>query len=244
MNVEDFCSSYLELRGQPICREEIGQLKSAIRQKKPRLSSQDFDWLSGALEHEERKWFVVFVIEEILGSVPKKLFSPMIRAAVCEKDPSFNRNFVEPCVKTFGRRKVNEALLEFLEKGTNREKAGAARALYWAQGTILRFPVNAPNFNIENATPESKAEYESLADLRQRKRNLYLREFVNNEDLNVRRSIIPSLDLDANVYSDELKPLVKEVIKIARLSEDDYIRHRVEVQLENENLFKPLPSLE
>jgi hypothetical protein len=68
-----------------------------------------------------------------------------------------------------------------------------------------------------------------------------LREFVTNADVNVRRSIIPSLNLDEANYPDDLKPLVAQAIAIARSHPDDYIPHRVEVQLRNERLLRSLP---
>jgi hypothetical protein len=54
----------------------------------------------------------------------------MIRAAVYERDPSKNRVFVEPCVATFGLRRVNETLLGRFENGSDQEKAGAVQAMY------------------------------------------------------------------------------------------------------------------
>jgi len=63
-----------------------------------------------------------------------------------------------------------------------------------------------------------------------------------NADLAVRRQIILSLKLNSRSYSETLKPLVSQAIEIARNHEDQYIRHRVEVQLGNENLLLPIPS--
>ena len=64
---------------------------------------------------------------------------------------------------------------------------------------------------------------------------------MSNQNVDVRRSIIPSLKLEKSAYPDALKPLIAEAIEIARNHDDDYIRHRVEVQLGNERLLKPLP---
>ena len=209
-------------------------------------SNEDIQWLIQALEDEQRKWFVAFIVKKVAGSFPKRLkrvlLSPLIRAAVYERNPSLNRYFVEPCVAIFGHRQVIEALLDLVERGSNFEKAGAVNALYWA-GFRLSF-INAPNFSLEYATPESQAAYEALADLWLRKRCLFLREFVSNPNLDVRRSIIPHLVLNPSYYADELKPLVLEAIEIARTHSDDYIRHRVEVQLGTESLLKPLPHRE
>jgi hypothetical protein len=83
--------------------------------------------------------------------------------------------------------------------------------------------------------------YLELEDVWLRRRSLLLREFVANGNVHVRRSIIPSLKLEESAYPDDLKPLVAQAIEIARNHEDEYIRHRVEVQLGNERLLKPLP---
>jgi hypothetical protein len=82
----------------------------------------------------------------------------------------------------------------------------------------------------------------ALNDVWQRKRETFLRVFVNNDDVTVRRQIIPSLNLDESAYPDELKPLVRRAVEIARNHTDEYIRHRVEVQLGNERLLRPIPD--
>jgi hypothetical protein len=57
----------------------------------------------------------------------------------------------------------------------------------------------------------------------------------------VRRGILPGLELEESAYPESLRPLVAQAVEIARNHDDDYIRHRVEVQLGNERLLKPLP---
>lgn len=211
------------------------------------LSHEDIQWLIQALEDEQRKWFVTFIVNKVTGSLPKRLkrvlFSPLIRAAVYECNPSLNRYFVEPCVAVFGYRQVNEVLLDLVEQGSNFEKVGAVKALYWAR-FHLHFIKDAPRYTLEYATVESKAAYEASADIRLRQQSLFLREFVSNPNIDVRRSIIAHLVLNPSCYADELKPLVLNAIEIARTHSDDYIRHRVEVQLGTERLFKPLPHRE
>jgi hypothetical protein len=145
----------------------------------------------------------------------------MLRAGVLERNPSANRVFIEPCVKSLGGRRVLEALLRYLESGTDAEKAGAASALYWAFGN----PRN-----------------EELGELWERIRCRMLREFVGNPDLNVRRRIIPMLQLEPEAYPEELRPLIQRAIEIARSHPDEYIRHRVEVQLGADVLLKAIPD--
>jgi len=62
------------------------------------------------------------------------MLKQMLLAAVLEKDPSCNRDFIQPCVQSFGPETVRIQLLEYLESGSDAEKAGAASALYWVRG--------------------------------------------------------------------------------------------------------------
>jgi len=212
----------------------------ARRLAKP--TSEDVRWLTEALAHRERKWFVAELARRS-DSLAEVFFAPMLDAGIDEVNPSANRDFIEPCVHAFGHRRVNEYLLGVVESGTDFRKAGAVNALYWA-GMSLTFIGPTPSYSIEYATPESRAAYEALADVWERKRKLLLETFVANPNVHVRRSIIPTLSLDPAEYPESNRPLVARAIEIARGSDDEYIRHRVEVQLGNEHLLAPLPHRE
>jgi hypothetical protein len=241
MTLDEFCDHFLASRESGEYDDDFVKNHGADLMKRlSDMQSEDTQWIRDALEDQPRKWFVAVVFTYLPLPVPEDLFLPMIHTAVYEIDPSFNRYFVEPCIRTYGHRCVNEALLEFFEKGTDFEKAGAVNALYWAR-LGLAFRGNVPAYTREYAIPESVAAYDALVDIWVRRDCLFLKEFVKNQDLHVRRSIIPSLKLDASYYPDELKPLVAEAIHIAQNQEDDYIRHRVKVQLGEERLLKPLP---
>lgn len=202
-------------------------------------TQEDWQWLSDALEDDKVKWFVAAVFRSY--PVPKRLMSPFLQAAINESNPSFNRQFVEPVVESFGHRKVNEYLLAVVEGDDNDAIAGAVAALYWANMPVS-FSGNVPAYTLEYATPDSRDRFLELKDVWERKRATYLQVFVSNEDVGVRRQIIPSLNLEENRYSDDLKLLVQQAIDIARSHPDDYIRHRVEVQLGNEKLLRPIPE--
>jgi len=163
------------------------------------------------------------------GPWPEAVFETLIRAAVHDPDPSFSHQLIEPALAVAGRRQVQEALLSLLVSGTNAEKAGAARAWYWAQAPLAYRGLE----NLKTGTPteESKREYDAVADLRARWREAALREFASNEDLDVRRCILPGLTLKPALYPDDLKDLVVTTVRIARAHPDEYIRHRVEHQV-------------
>ncbi|MFE5817544.1 hypothetical protein ACFQ6S_29605 [Streptomyces sp. NPDC056479] len=160
-----------------------------------------------------------------LGELPERLFAPLLRAAVHDPNPSFNRQFVEPAVTAFGRRRVRTALISSLRTGSNEERAGAARAWYWTQVP--------PQYRAGSSepTPESRAEWEATAELDAEWQEAALREFVANEELDVRRCLLPGLWLDPRRHRADLHDLVAEAVRIARGHSDEYLRHRVEVQI-------------
>jgi hypothetical protein len=161
--------------------------------------------------------------------LPEELFGPLVMAGVHDPDPSFNRQFIEPAVTAFGRRRVKTALIEVLRTGTNAERAGAARAWYWTG-----VPMKVAGRDSSGAfiyTPESMAEREAVADLEAQWQEHALREFVSNEDLDVRRCVLPGLGLNPAEHPAESRELVAQAVHIARAHPDEYIRHRVEHQV-------------
>ncbi|MEV7097246.1 hypothetical protein AB0M80_30760 [Amycolatopsis sp. NPDC051045] len=144
------------------------------------------------------------------AELPEPFFGALVRAAVRDPDPSLNRQFVEPLRAAFGARRTQEALLEILTAGSDPERAGAARAWYWAT-------------------------LETFEDLQDRWNRAALREFVAHDDLDVRRCVLPGLSLDPAGYPAELQPLVAEAVRIARTHSDGYLRHRVELQVADPN---------
>ncbi|WP_327736459.1 hypothetical protein OG749_24435 [Streptomyces nojiriensis] len=148
-------------------------------------------------------------------------FDALLRAAVHDPDPSFNRQFVEPALNAFGHRRVQAALLAYLRTGTDPERAGAARAWYWS-ALSLRMPL---------VRAEHPAAADDGADVVKEWYAAALREFVHNEHVDVRRCVLPLLPLRKSSYPPELHDLVEEAVAIARSHPDEYIRHRVEHQV-------------
>jgi len=106
-------------------------------------SESDVQWLIGAFRDERRTWFVDDIAARA-RFLPGALFEPMLRASVEEVNPSFNRRFVEPCMRVFGPRRVNQYLLAVLESGDDFHKAGAVCALCWANVAVsyrLTYPI-------------------------------------------------------------------------------------------------------
>lgn len=175
--------------------------------------------------HHRARWAVGEAVARRAGDAPEEWFVPVVRAAVMEPDPSFNRQLVEPAVIAFGRRRVLLALVAYVQTGSSPDAAGAANAWYWAQVSLTyRGESTTP-------TPESAAEYERYRDLHERYHEAALRRFVADDNLDVRRCILPSLPLWPDAFPAELHDTVAEAIRIARASDDDYLRHRVELQV-------------
>lgn len=167
---------------------------------------------------------------EALGrGVPETLFDMLVSAAVLDPDPSFNRLFVEAAMAAGGRRRVMQALIERMRTAPDYERAGAARAWYWALPSLSYRGAEA--WETKTPTPESQAACDAVADLCDEWRELTLREFVRNNDLDVRRCILPGLPLRPDKHRAELAALVHAAIEIARSSPDEYLRHRVEHQV-------------
>jgi len=81
------------------------------------LSVEDTEWLIKALRGIRKKWFVQMLCDRV-DTLPEVFFMPLVRAAIYETDPSYNRDFVNPCIRIFGRRPASEALLDFVSTGT------------------------------------------------------------------------------------------------------------------------------
>jgi hypothetical protein len=199
----------------------------------------------------KKRFLAVLLRKRKERDLPQACFSLLIRVAIYEVDPSFNRSFIEPGLRVFGYRKVQEALLEYVVEGTNREKAGAVRAFYWAKRPLLlpdwdeRYGKRKWHNQEELAQAVQEHSYarekalqafqrmceEKLGDLHQKVAHVMLNEFVQNEDLDVRRAIIPQLSLHPSQYLEEEKPLPSQAIQIASSHPDDYIRSRAMIQL-------------
>lgn len=173
--------------------------------------------------YRKKRFLVELLRKGKWKDLPQTYFTALAHLAVYEPNPSFNRYFLEPALWAFGYRRVQEALLEYLEKGTNREKAGAARACYWAWAPII--------FDLKTEREAFQWIWDELADVRLRRNILLLKTFVECEDLDVQRSIIPLLSLLPSSYPPEWQRLIPQAIHLARTHPDDYIRYRFEIQI-------------
>ncbi|ATQ75146.1 hypothetical protein CR152_11920 [Massilia violaceinigra] len=192
----------------------------AARKRVATNTAEDWVWLANGLRDCRRRLFVALVFK--LQPVPKRLLAPFIDAAVRELNPARSKFYVLPCVRTWGTMAVVTRLLATFESGSNEEQCGAVSALYWAYG------------NKRN---------DDLTELGERRRRLLLARFIENEDINVRRRILPALSLDASRYPAQLQPLLAKAVAIARSHPDEYIRHRIGIQMGESAPLMPVPSM-
>ena len=255
-------------------RENVGR---KVRDRAVASARRDpaafWDWfLTLTLDDRANGSLVANVPRNWWGPVPERAFAALVRAAIEEPCPSFNRRYVEPLARTYGADAASSALLDWLERSTPDEKAGAANALYWTRvcpqapedcellaakidaHTATAAPTGAKQLREqaaarrkiaeqmrEDGAPEKRGAPRSEAVVA-RERLVRLREFVATENVVARRSILAGLCLDAAKYPAEMRSFVSRAIAIARESDDEYLRHRVEIQLGRGGPFMALPD--
>lgn len=176
-------------------------------------------WVTEALKDSDRRTFVHAVFER--QAAPKQLALEFLKMGVSERNPSTNRLYIEPAVRAMGARRVMRHLTEMMIDGSDDEQAGAACAAYWVRGD-----------DADQRYREARKHF----------RDAMLERFVETESTYIRQRIVPSLSVDANDYSIEIAPLIANAIQIARAHPDDYIRHRIEIQLGSPGSLRPLPT--
>ncbi|MEI6235672.1 MAG: hypothetical protein WCT04_21665 [Planctomycetota bacterium] len=226
MNLERMYGEWAALRGSPVQAHAI--IADAATQVMS-VSDDQMRWLMVSLSDDKRKFFTAAILTAA-AAVPEKLYQPMLRAAIYETSPLRAQAFVEPLTKAFTVRQVYQHLLEFVQNGNDFEKAGAVNALHW-------IGERKTASEKENSKPDM-----SLMSLDEVKRKVYLNTFISNANLDVRRSIITYVDLDAFTAAPTIKELIDKVVKLCRQHPDEYIKHRVEVQLGRANSAYSLPA--
>ena len=96
-------------------------------------SKESILWLAEALTDDSKKWFVADLMKNI-NPIPKELLNNLIYAALLEKNPSINRFFIGPCVKTFGQRIVTDIVCSYKFDPAVISNGGIEPVLYWIPG--------------------------------------------------------------------------------------------------------------
>jgi hypothetical protein len=146
----------------------------------------------------------LMIMRKAQPPLPETLFEPLLRAAVYEPDPSHTLRHIEPALAAFGRRRVQTRLLEYLRTGTDYEIRGAADAWYCSW----------------QPSGDDGAQADPCADLQREFQETGLRVFLANPNLRVRVRLISLLNLRVDANPEQLRPLVTEVVRIARAHPD------------------------
>ncbi|MEU9339547.1 hypothetical protein AB0D49_41505 [Streptomyces sp. NPDC048290] len=153
------------------------------------------------------------------ASLPDEWFVPLMAAAVYDPDPSFCRWFVEPAVYAFGRRRVMAALVDYLQFGTDAERAGAMRAWYCAHVPLRadRSPAYGPGGVRDPALDESQ-------DIKAAWLEASLRVFAESTDLRIRHRVLLGLPASRAAYPPHLHELLESTLTSAGAHPDPHIR--------------------
>jgi hypothetical protein len=107
-------------------RDLIGRAASAL----PKDSQTALAWFITALQLQPQKWFVAEVMS-VARPVPRTLLDPLLLAALLEPNPSANRAFVDPCVRTFGAAEVASRVRVLANYPGVAEHGGVDKVMYW-----------------------------------------------------------------------------------------------------------------
>ena len=97
------------------------------------LSHAETEYLKNILEDSDDIYEKIFVADlmYLYNPIPDNLLPAMLRNGIKFEDPSFNRIFLRPCIKSFGYGKIEKMLDEIEHNGSTLEKVGVARLRYW-----------------------------------------------------------------------------------------------------------------
>ena len=96
----------------------------------PKDSPSALSWFTSALQRDPDKWFVARLMS-VATPVPRTLLDPLLVAALLESDPSANRVFVEPCIRTFGSSEVTSHIAALADYPGVAEHGGVDKVMYW-----------------------------------------------------------------------------------------------------------------
>lgn len=162
----------------------------------------------------------------------------MINAAVDERDPSFNNEFIRPCRRVFDYVEIQQILLDIFQTGDKKKKIGVINALYWARLTVYTMTVYTLNedetyqtkkskgYDVFRWEPESEAfDDEFIEDLDvyerefprqiaayQRQKEILMSEFFITDDLELKYNISLQLPKEIDDYPIQIQDLAKKYL--------------------------------
>ncbi|MEJ7730110.1 MAG: hypothetical protein WKG00_12925 [Polyangiaceae bacterium] len=195
------------VRDHPRGRPGFAEALAAIARQMPAMRGAVLEWFRGALADEERKWHAAWILRSQHVDA-RPLLRELLRAALREPNPSFNRTFVEPLRRPALFAEAVEVMLSEAELGGALERGGVGRVAYWLQ-----------------LLPDSdEASWQRL-------RAWMLEEFVRASDVLVLRSLVTGVRVEPDAYPEGAGPLLEVAIAKARAHPDEWVRHCIARQL-------------
>lgn len=175
----------------------------------PKIKEELLNWFEEAFLNDSKKWFAAGLLSLTPQSC-KPLKKALLRAAITEENPSFNRNFIAPLRAVMTYPEAINSMIEMIDSNNPAEVAGVSNASYWA-----------------------RIELSESDDLKARTQlNAWkIERFLDLSDVYARRTLIAGMSFDKAFVPDEYKEKSNRVIELARNHEDEYIRHRLEIEL-------------
>ncbi len=126
----------------------------------PVLDSNVVSSFVGILKSKDDRWdpqtFVRSVLERY-DSFDSKLMAPMLRAAIEMNDPSWNKYFLYPCVRSFDPALVVGWLADAFSSGDRLDRIGVSRLMFWLECWSEGHSIDATDLKtaIENTATKS-----------------------------------------------------------------------------------------
>ncbi|MFL7024458.1 hypothetical protein [Enterovibrio norvegicus] len=133
MNFDHLAKEYsyaLDMTDHNASNLEVNRVLKKAACNFPSDSPEKLAWFTAALKNPEQKWFVARLMAKI-NPVPKSLLDDLVLAAMTEPNPSANKHYIIPCVKTFGKAFVMEVMLKYVSNPEAIECNGFEKTAYW-----------------------------------------------------------------------------------------------------------------
>lgn len=133
MDWDSLADQYKELVNSSVSSEQsyaIQKLIGKAASNLPKDNSESLVWFKSALSQSPSKWFVARVMA-LATPVPRSMLDALVLAALLEPNPSATKNFIEPCVRSFGAKTVKNRIQALSNEPGVRQNKGVENATYW-----------------------------------------------------------------------------------------------------------------
>ncbi|WP_027710161.1 hypothetical protein [Zooshikella ganghwensis] len=138
VNFDELAKEYFEafdLKDRNMSHHAIQKIVNSVASNLPKDNPEALSWFIAALKDPQKKWFVAKVMEKVMP-VPISLLDDLVLAALLEPNPSNNKLFVLPCVKTFGADQVRKRMVELSNYPGVKENNGFDMVSYWVRDIV------------------------------------------------------------------------------------------------------------